>query len=161
MRLYQQEFGLTELRVYTTAFMLWLALLFIWFALTVLRDHREAFAVGALGAAMTVLVGLHLINPDALIVRTNIANANAGHRQFDSVYALSLSADAVPALVAALPTLPAATQCSVARRLIQTWERNDDGWQNWSWSRARAYQAVNHHLILPDGCDPPVQPDSM
>src|SRR5262249_40205161 len=37
MRLYQREYGLTELRVYTTAFMGWLAAVFLWFCATVLR----------------------------------------------------------------------------------------------------------------------------
>ncbi|HEX8127871.1 MAG TPA: DUF4173 domain-containing protein, partial [Pyrinomonadaceae bacterium] len=36
MRLYQSAYGLTELRLYTTAFMLWLGLVFVWFAWTVL-----------------------------------------------------------------------------------------------------------------------------
>src|SRR5205085_5750237 len=47
MRLYQREYGLTELRLYTTAFMGWLALVFVWFAATVLRGARERFACGA------------------------------------------------------------------------------------------------------------------
>jgi hypothetical protein len=37
MRLYQEAFGLTELRLYATAFMLWLAAVFAWFTVTVLR----------------------------------------------------------------------------------------------------------------------------
>src|SRR5262245_29377749 len=40
MRLYQREYGLTELRVYTTVFMGWLAVIFVWFAITVLRGRR-------------------------------------------------------------------------------------------------------------------------
>src|SRR5262249_38358145 len=41
MRLYQREYGLTELRVYTTAFMGWLAAVFLWLCATVLRGRRE------------------------------------------------------------------------------------------------------------------------
>ena len=50
MMLYQSEYGLTELRVYTTAFMAWLAVVLVWFVATVLRGHRKRFAVGALMA---------------------------------------------------------------------------------------------------------------
>jgi len=46
MRLYQNEFGLTELRLYTTAFMGWLAVVFAWFMVTVLPGRRERFAFG-------------------------------------------------------------------------------------------------------------------
>ncbi|MFN8517122.1 MAG: DUF4173 domain-containing protein [Chloroflexia bacterium] len=48
MRLYQETYGLTELRLYTTAFMGWLALVFIWFVVTVLWGRRDYFAFRAL-----------------------------------------------------------------------------------------------------------------
>ncbi|HEX2203476.1 MAG TPA: DUF4173 domain-containing protein, partial [Longimicrobium sp.] len=66
MRLYQAAYGLTELRLYTTAFMGWLAVLFAWFAATVLLGRRERFAFGGLMAALLALVLLHGVNPDGL-----------------------------------------------------------------------------------------------
>src|SRR2546430_7109132 len=39
MRLYVAEFGLSEIRLYATAFMIYLAGAFAWFAWTVLRGH--------------------------------------------------------------------------------------------------------------------------
>ncbi|MBI2724408.1 MAG: DUF4173 domain-containing protein [Chloroflexi bacterium] len=71
MRLYQQTFGLTELRVYTTAFMIWLFLVLAWLAITVLRGERDRFAFGVLVAALAVLIGLNALNPDAFIIRRN------------------------------------------------------------------------------------------
>ncbi|HYE72847.1 MAG TPA: DUF4173 domain-containing protein, partial [Blastocatellia bacterium] len=47
MRMYQLFGGMTELRFYTVAFMAWLAIIFVWFSLTVLRGQRERFAFGA------------------------------------------------------------------------------------------------------------------
>ena len=41
MYLYVLEFGLTELRLYSTAFMLWMAWLFGWFLATVMRGARR------------------------------------------------------------------------------------------------------------------------
>ena len=35
MSLYQQAYGQTELRLYTTAFMVWLGAVLVWFVLTV------------------------------------------------------------------------------------------------------------------------------
>src|SRR6267143_1337243 len=67
--LYVAEFGLSEIRLYATAFMIYLAVVFAWFGWTVLRERRHRFAFGALVQGFAVLAGLHLLNPDALIVR--------------------------------------------------------------------------------------------
>jgi len=75
MRLYEGEYGLTELRLYTTAFMGWLALVFAWFTLTALRGRRERFAFGAAVCAFALVV-----NPDDRIVRANLA-----HREWPRV----------------------------------------------------------------------------
>jgi Domain of unknown function (DUF4173) len=147
MRLYQSEYGLTELRLYTTAFMLWLGLVFVWFAWTVLvRSARQRFACGALVAAFLTIGLLHLLNPDAYIVRANTAHARAG-RAFDAVYAASLSADAVPALISALPSLSRDERCLVTRELSQSWTRSvfDEDWRAWNLARARAWRTVAAH----------------
>ncbi len=115
MRLYVGAFGLSEIRVYSTAFMLYLAGVFGWFAWTALRGQRRRFAFGALVQGFAVLAGLHLVNPDALIVRTNLARPVA-QRPFDGWYAASLSADAVPLLLEALPRL----RDSTARRAVRS-----------------------------------------
>ena len=141
MRLYQEACGLTELRLYTMAFMGWLAAVFAWFVVTVLRGHREHFAFGAVAAAFVLVLGLHVTNPDAVIVRTNAARA-AKTQAFDVDYAASLSADAVPALVAALPSLPPAVQGQVAAKLRPEWTQNTDDWRSWNWGRMSALHAV-------------------
>src|SRR5437667_254233 len=98
MRLYVAEFGLSETRLYATAFMIYLAGAFAWFA-------------------------------------------------------ASLSADAVPDLLAALPRLEDAEQCRAARRLLSRWTPGgaravEDGWRNWNLARARARRAVQQHAAL-------------
>ena len=138
MRLYQSEYGQTELRLYVTAFMAWLATVFVWFVLTVLRDRRGPFAFGALMMAFGMVAALHVLNPDAAIVRANLAHARAGH-PFDSDYALSLSADAVPTLLSARALLPAPQSQAVAAGLATAWARPRQGdWRSWNWSRAEA-----------------------
>ncbi len=144
MWLYVDEFGLSEIRLYATAFMVYLAGVFTWFGWTVLRGHHRRFAFGALVQGFAVLAGLHLLNPDAFIVRTNLARP-ADHRPFDAAYAASLSADGVPDLLAALPRLDAQERCSAARRLLARWappEAGGDDWRNWNLARARARLAV-------------------
>ena len=80
MWLYTTQFGLTEQRFYTTAFMGWLVLVFGWFVATVLRGRRERFGMGALAAGWLVLAALNLVNPDALIAGVNFARAARGGR---------------------------------------------------------------------------------
>jgi hypothetical protein len=144
MLLYQGEYGLTELRLYTTAFMGWLALVFVWFIATVLRGRREQFAYGALVASFLIVATLHVINPDALIVRVNVAHAQAG-RGFDADYAASLSADAVPALVESLPVLNAEDQRIVAIRVLDSWLVSEPAdWRTWNWARSEAHRVVQN-----------------
>jgi hypothetical protein len=141
MRLYQSEYGQTELRLYTTVFMFWLAGVFVWFALTVLRGRRERFACGALVAALVCAGALHVFNPNGHIVRANAALAAAG-RGFDGPYAASLGADAVPALLDILPALHARDRAYVSQRLVFWAATTEDGWRSWNHSRNEARRAI-------------------
>lgn len=147
MRLYQSEYGQTELRVYTTAFMGWLALVFVWFTVTVLRGARERFACGALATAFLMIGLLHLLNPDAMIVRANVSLAQTG-RGFDADYASSLSADAVPTLLDALPAASHYNQCVITRSLLRRHdELGSSDWRSWNLSRAAARKGIERHLL--------------
>ena len=55
MLLYVVGNGLTELRVQALALMAWLAVVLVWFAVTVLRGQRRRFAFGALMLALSPL----------------------------------------------------------------------------------------------------------
>jgi hypothetical protein len=149
MRLYQAEYGLSESRLYPTAFMGWLAVVFVWFCLTVLRGQREQFAFGAMVAGFLLVATLNVINPDALIARTNMQRSRAGHT-FDADYLAGLSADAVPEIVAGLPTLNPADRRKLSGAMLDRWSpaENPD-WRTWTIASARAQQAVtNNHAAL-------------
>jgi hypothetical protein len=146
MMLYTNEYGLTQLRFFTTAFMAWLALMLLWFVATVLvRDARREFLPGALISALIVTFALHIANPDALIVRVN-ANRVRAERVFDTEYALSLSDDAVPAIIESLTNAHALTtyeRGSLARELVgrdAAYRATD--WRAWSLARAQARSAI-------------------
>jgi hypothetical protein len=148
LRLYQAAYGLTELRFYAAAFMGWLVSVVVWCVATVLRGRRERFAVGALVTGFVAVALLDGFNPDAVIVRTNVSRAAAG-AAFDAYYVLSLSADAVPALVEALPRLKPDQRLVMARALLWRWTppvRRD--WRTWNWSRARAWQVVEANRAM-------------
>jgi hypothetical protein len=134
MYLYMATFGLTELRLYTSAFMLWLALVFAWFMKTVLFGNRARFAFGALVTGFTVVALLNVINPDDLIVRVNMARYSE-KRQVDIQYLLSLSTDAVPSLAAALPVLDETSHFSASRWMEWKLSEIDSrDWRSWNWS---------------------------
>jgi hypothetical protein len=145
MRLYQIEFGLTELRLYTTAFMGWLAIVFVWFMLTVGSGAKRAdrFVFGALASAFAVLLILNVFNPDDFIVRTNAGRVEAAN-PFDASYVVGLSADAVPALIATLPMMNDRDRCVTAARILDRWtppQRFEA--LTWNLDRWLAWQAVN------------------
>ena len=129
-------YGLTTIRFYPSVVMIWLALIFIWFSLTVLRGAREQFAWGALWLALFVLGTLHVFNPDEYIVRTNIRLMHEG-RAFDAAYNSSLSDDAVPILLENLPTMNFEQQCRVKSKLSRRLDevRNENDFRSWNFSR--------------------------
>jgi hypothetical protein len=100
MRLYEAVYGYTELRLTVYVFMIWLGLFLVWFLVGLWR-RPDRFGLGALVVAMGFLATLNLVNPDAFIVRQNMARYWAGG-DLDTAYLERLSADAVPALVEAL-----------------------------------------------------------
>ena len=137
MWLYTAQFGLTELRFYTTAFMGWLVLVFGWFVATVLRGRRERFGTGALVAGWLVLAALNLVNPDGVIAGVNLGRAARG-RPLDVAYAATLSADALPAFHRGLPRLGTNEACTAALRLEGRWRAELAAGERWTIALARA-----------------------
>jgi Domain of unknown function (DUF4173) len=153
MRLYTAAYGLTETRLYTTAFMGWLALVLGWLVATVLRGDRRRFGAGTLAAGLAVVGCLDLLNPDGMIVRVNGARAAAGG-SYDAAYGTSLSADAVPTLLRTLPTLPAPARCAAARGLADRWDRELRYPSRWNVALAAAGRDVGdrERLLRRAGC---------
>lgn len=149
MRLYVTAYGLSEERFYATAAMGYVAFLAAWLGVRVVRARRRRFAPGALVAGYVALTALHLVNPDATIVRVNLSRP-ATTRAFDASYAASLSADAVPALLDRLPTVDEMTRCGIAKALLERWSRPRgprEDWRAFNWSRF-AEQRIAEHLDL-------------
>jgi len=137
MWLYTAQFGLTELRFYTTAFMGWLVVVFGWFVATVLRGRRERFGTGALAAGWLLLAALNFVNPDRVIAEINLGRAARG-RPLDVAYAATLSADALPAFHRGLPRLGTNEACAAAARLDGRWREELAATERWTIALARA-----------------------
>lgn len=142
MRLYQAAYGLTELRLYVSVAIVALTAVLAWLVYTVLRGRREQFGMGVLVTALVCLVGVHVLNPHALIARVNLARAIGG-ATYDGEYLRALSADAVPTLLTRLDQLPEGERVRVQQWLSERWSgERPGGWRTWNWSDARARRLV-------------------
>jgi len=97
MQLYMSIYGLSMDRLFATVFMGWLAIVFVWFAATVLRGRERLFAAGVLVSGWGTLIALNVADPAGYVARFNIARAEQG-KEVDVTYIASLGADAAPAL---------------------------------------------------------------
>ena len=113
------------------------------------RSARFLASVGAMASAFAVLVALNVSNPDALVVRVNLARAESG-AELDVPYLASLSADAAPALTSVLESdavpgvLSEDDVCHLRGELERRWgDEEAPDWRSWSLGRARARRAVS------------------
>lgn len=144
MTLYTERFGLTEQRLYGTALMIWLAVVFAWFLVTTLRGRSNRFAAVPVVAGIVGVLALAAVNPDAMIARINLDRASAGG-QLDVAYLATLSADAAPEIIRRLDRIPAGSRCAVGRRLLSYREANID-WRVTNRSVLRARSLVTDEL---------------
>jgi hypothetical protein len=141
MWIYMQAYGLTELRVCSTVFMLWLALVFIWFSVTTLRGQPMHFAFGLVISALITLFALNLANPVERIVAYNIERITVGKsadlpgyaaERIDAAYLADLArdnADALPPLMMNLSRFETDDRCKIAAGLAEYYSKNVYGIQ--------------------------------
>lgn len=149
MHLYQDAYGLTEDRLYVSVFILWLAGVLAWLALTVIRGRREGVAFAAALGGIACIVALHLLNPHAIIARVNLERAASGEL-YDGRYLESLGADAVPVMLTYLETLPAEERCRISEMLARRWTgERSGGWISWNLGDWRARRLVEGRPRFP------------
>ena len=156
MFLYVQRFGLTRLRLLTSAFMALLVCVLL-IALVQLFVQRLPAAQLVLVLACVLGLALGYARPDAWIARYNVARYQAGTLDaIDVEYLGGLSADAIPELIALLDSPDEAVRTAAARAL--DWKREiycaadeaaPDGFRAWNRSRnaARTLLAENSPRI--------------
>jgi hypothetical protein len=163
MRLYVHYYGLTTERLYTLVFMGWLAIVLALLAATVLRDRGRTFVAGSVVSALTLLLGLHVVVPDVVVARVNLARAAApdASQPLDLPYLASLSGEAIPLAVRATLAPPSGIQrrdpydtdrrCAAASRLLHEWgpasrrvvrRQAQTSWRTWNAGESIALQAV-------------------
>lgn len=145
-------YGWTTVRFYPMVFMAWLAVVFVWFGVTVIRGKRNNFAWGALWSAIVILGATNLMNPEAFIARSNIQLMQQG-REFDAHYNAGLSDDAVPTMVGAFTELSQEDQIKVFQQLA--WKncrkQKENDVRSWNYSRQTAAQVLAPYAELLKG----------
>ena len=133
LRLYEDAFGLTRLRLGAEAFSLWLGALFgllivAGTSVRLLGQLPRAVLAGTAAA----LIAFTLANPDGLIASKNVERWRETGR-LDVAYLQTLSADAAPVLAGLPPTLRDEALAPLVARLA-----GDGPWSSANLSRHRA-----------------------
>ncbi|MEO8633683.1 MAG: DUF4173 domain-containing protein [Gemmatimonadales bacterium] len=142
MALYATQFGLTEDRFFATAFMTGIGVTALWFSTTVLRGAGHRFLPGAIAAWVAWLGALHIVNPERVIVETNLERVAEG-QSLDLDYLRSMSTDAVPALVAGAGQLTPKQRTALRTDLGQKAARGEADMRAWHYGRARARRLLD------------------
>ena len=139
--LYEAAYGYTQLRLYPHVFMIWLAVTFVWFVVT-LWLWPDRFAIGAFVAVLGFVLTLNAINPDAFIAERNLARYQATGK-LDVHYLTTLSEDVVPALVLAMDQVTGDEREVLSNHLRSRLERMEENtrWQNWPSLHLARWQA--------------------
>jgi len=142
LNVYDDAFGLTMLRLSCIVFAYWLAAVFVLVAVAyVSRTQRQWLAPAVVVSALVTLFVWNVVNPEAIVARHNVMQADATVR-FDPEYLASLSDDAVPTLVANLSRLPALERVALHLALCREHADTDRGF----WSANRSHSSARSAL---------------
>ena len=140
--LYTDAYGLTMLRVVAFVFAVWIGVVLVLAGLALggVGADRAWLVGAALVAGLVLLLGLNVVNPEAMVVRHNVDRATRA-QPVDPEYLAELSDDAVPALVRALPRLAEPERAEVLAAACEGEDWPYDGWAAANTSRRRAIDA--------------------
>ncbi|MDQ8174878.1 MAG: DUF4173 domain-containing protein [Gemmatimonadota bacterium] len=152
MRLYIGEFGLTGDRFFAIAIMALVAAALAVVLTTLPRGQSARFAPRMLGVTIGWVALLNVVNPGAIIVRTNLTRAEAG-KAFDVPYHANLSGDALAVFITEAGRLPAPTCAALSTALGAHWTQrvaeSSGDWRSESLSSRRAREWYAAGATLP------------
>jgi hypothetical protein len=143
---YIDAYGLTELRFYVATCIIWIAIAFLMLGAAILSSRRSFLPRIIVVTLFVAVIVLHAINPAAIVVQTNLSRENVRER-FDVEYALTMSADAVPALVEGLTNLSDTKRIEIETEMLNRWDLNyEPAYRDWNYSRWTAARVVRQHI---------------
>jgi hypothetical protein len=139
LNLYIQVYGLTELRYYSSAMILWIAGLMVLFLLRLHSPRAPKLAYSYFVFGMLGVIGLYVSNPDARIANINLARAQAG-LSLDVSYFYQLSADAAPSVLSYYEASAGDDEVQDQLAPLIEWYLRQDlndtyNWRAWNWGR--------------------------
>jgi hypothetical protein len=160
MRLYQEAYGWTELRLYVLAVIALLAVVLVAMIAGLLLDRVRWIGHVAVITGLLIGVGLNVIGPVRFITDQNVARLADpsivpahGTAGLDELYLTSLGDDAAPGLLRALALLDAERaeylRMDLGFRLRELREPGLEAWQAWNLGREVARDALEAELAGP------------
>ena len=155
LRLYQDAYGWTELRLYVLTTIVTMAAGLILMTALAWLGRMRWLGHGLAGITVVMLIGLNLLAPGAFVAARNVERvidpglvAPGGETRLDPEYLGVLPDDAIPVLVEALRRLPEGDRAAVFRLLV---ERRDElesdpafaSPGSWNLGRERARSALD------------------
>lgn len=129
MNLYVDAYGLSSLRFYVTASMVWMALILGLYFVYGLRWQLSRYGLASVAAACIVALGVNLIRPDDVIARVNLSR----NQRVDVEHLAQLGADAYPTI-----------EASGNKELIELWWQHFNGdSKDWKAGSVRELQVKN------------------
>jgi hypothetical protein len=130
--LYKNAYGLTMLRLYAAVFVGWIGVSLLLLGTWIFKGGGRAwFPAAAVAAGLVAILALNVVNPEAVVVRRNVALAEETGR-FDPAYVVWLSDDAVPEMVHTPPRLPATVRSNLLSVICSRPARSTGGWAAWN-----------------------------
>ena len=105
LNLYIATYGLTELRFYSSAMIIWIAVVMLYFLFQLYSFRAPKLLPSYIILGVLGVFGLYLSNPDVTIVKTNLSRIST-ESEFDAEYLRELSLDSVAPITAYLSQNP-------------------------------------------------------
>jgi hypothetical protein len=154
LSLYEHAYGFSEIRLYSHALMIWLAVVSVLLAYQINKGEEESkFAFRAFIGVVVLLFSMNMINPDLFIAQKNIERYKAGG-ELDTAYLASLSDDALPVTIQILDDPNEAVRNNFARSLYLTrhnyTEKARESWISVHWSARKAKELIKPKQYILD-----------
>jgi hypothetical protein len=145
LALYENAYGFSRLRTYSTLFIPWLAALVITVMILEIIRRQGYFALALLITGIGFVATFIIFNVDGFIARQNISRAAISSQEgyaLDYEYLGTLSNDAVPAMLQAYSTTSGQEKDSITASLVCRWHRmtgqEKQPWQGFNLSENNA-----------------------
>ena len=151
LALYEDAYGFTTLRLYSHAFIIFLAFFYASLLYKILQNgSEEAFALRTFLTIAVFVGAMSLFNPDAFIAQKNLARYTATGK-LDSEYMRTLSADASHVLVQLLDAPDEEHRRNIGERLARRLQIEQRPWQGWNYAREqeRVLLEANANKLVP------------